>query len=394
MGWARLVAVNVALLGTFVLAGDFLITLWKPPPANPDKEFRIEDATYSHTLKANYSTDRAIWGSAQFPLRTNSLGFRDATMRTVPPRPQDRRRLVIIGDSFTEGIGLAWEDSFVGRFAQLVPQLEVLNAGVLSYAPSVYYRKTAWLLEAGYSFDELLVFIDVSDVQDEAIAYREGPNGTILYVGYGINYWATVANPVITDPSWKTPGVAGDAGDKGAPPMDWKSWMKSRFAYSNLAYSMLKMKVQRKEPPPKMLRSYWTIDPNIPGYGEMGVEGGLRKATAYMDRLAELLRGRGIALAVAIYPWPDQLDFDTEEHRHATHWRAWCERSGCVRFIDHSPDFFAFKRANPDWRKRLFIPGDVHHSRESTELIARRLAATYDAKGSRAAQAGPGGTRP
>jgi hypothetical protein len=380
MGWLRVTAVNVALLGALVLAGDFLITWWKPPPSNPDKEFRIEDPLYSHTLKPNYSTDRAIWGSAQFPLRTNSLGFRDASVRTVSARPQGKRRLVIIGDSFTEGIGLAWEDSFVGRFARLAPQLEVLNAGVLSYAPSVYYRKTAWLLDSGYSFDELLVYIDVSDIQDEAIAYREGPNNTILYVGYGINYWATVANPVLTDPSWKAPDAAKAGDGAASPPMDWKSWMKARFAYSNLAYSMLKMKLRRQEAPPKMLRSYWTVDAGIPGYGEMGVEGALRKASTYMDRLAELLRSRGIALSVAIYPWPDQLEFDSEEHRHATHWKAWCERGGCARFIDHSPDFFAFKNAHPDWRRRLFISGDVHHSPEATELIAQRLARAYNGK--------------
>ena len=46
---------------------------------------------------------------------------------------------------------------------------------------------------------------------------------------------------------------------------------------------------------------------------------------------------------------------------------------------------FAFKRANPDWRKRLFIAGDVHHSPEASALIARRLTAAYAA---RAASAG------
>jgi len=294
----------------------------------------------------------------------------------VSKQAQGNRRLVIIGDSFTEGIGLPWEDTFVGKFAQLAPQLEVLDAGVLSYAPSVYWRKTAWLLDAGYAFDELLVYIDVSDVQDEALAYREKPDGTIEYVGYGINYWATVEHPEMADPSWKAPGAAQGAAGGG----DWKSWMKAHFAYTNLAYAVLKSRLRRPEAPHKMLRSYWTMDPRIPGYGEMGVEGGLAKATKYMDRLAELLRARGVALSVGIFPWPDQVEFDTESNRHSSHWKAWCERNRCARFIDHTPDFFAFKRANADWRDRLFIHGDVHHSREATGMIAQRLAAAYDGK--------------
>jgi len=362
MGLARVIAVNVALAAALVLAGDFALTLVKPPPPNPEKEWRIGDPVYSHTLKPLYSTDSAVWGNARFPVRTNSLGFRDASMRTIAKQPQGKRRLVVIGDSFVEGIGLAWDDTFVGLLAKAAPQLEVLDAGVLSYAPSVYYRKTKWLLDSGYTFDEILVYVDISDVQDEAIAYREEPDGTIKYVGYGINYWATVDDPTLVDPGWKDPSAAGDAAG-GPAHTDWKAWMKGHFAYSNLAYSLLKAKLRGPETPRKLLRSYWTVDPNIPGYGDMGVEGGLRKATMYMDRLAALMRARGIALSVGIFPWPDQLDFDTNNNRHSAHWKAWCERNGCARFIDHTPDFFAFKATHPDWRTRLFIPGDVHHSR-------------------------------
>ncbi|HEX4781045.1 MAG TPA: hypothetical protein VH301_09850 [Usitatibacter sp.] len=370
MGVVRILAVNLALLAALVLGGDFVLTQVKPLPENPDREFRIQDPVYSHTLKPMYSSDRVQWGNLRFPVRTNSLGFRDATMRVVSKQPQGKRRLVIIGDSFTEGIGLGWDETFVGRFAKAEPQLEVLDAGVLSYAPSVYYRKTAWLLDSGYAFDELLVYIDISDLQDEALAYRERADGTIEYVGYGINYWATVANPTMSDPKWNAPGTAS------ATPA-WKSWMKAHFAYSNFAYTMLKAKLHEQETPRKILRSYWTVDPNIPGYGDMGVEGALRKATAYMDRLAALMRARGIALSVGVYPWPDQLDFDTEANRGVTHWKAWCERNACARFIDHTPDFFAFKRAHADWRERLFVRGDVHHTPEGAALMAQRLIAAY-----------------
>jgi hypothetical protein len=111
----RVIAINVALLAGCLILGDFALTAWKPPPANPDKEFRISEPHYSHTLRANYATDRATWGTTRFPLRTNSLGFRDAGVRDVAKQPDRGRRVVVIGDSFTEGIGLAWEDSFVWR---------------------------------------------------------------------------------------------------------------------------------------------------------------------------------------------------------------------------------------------------------------------------------------
>jgi hypothetical protein len=45
---------------------------------------------------------------------TDSLGFKDASRRAVP----DRRRILFIGDSFTEGVGLPYEQTFVGLFAR------------------------------------------------------------------------------------------------------------------------------------------------------------------------------------------------------------------------------------------------------------------------------------
>jgi hypothetical protein len=365
----RVIAINVAVLAGSLILGDFALTLWKPPPANPDKEYGISDPLYSHTLRPGYSTDVAVWGNSRFSLRTNSLGFRDATVRTISPKSDKAQRIVVMGDSFTEGIGLTWDESFVGMFARRAPDFEVLNAGVLSYSPSVYYRKTAWLFDAGYAFDEVVVYIDVSDIQDEAVVYHEDASGAIIYEGYAINYLATLADPV-----WRLPAPAAGAAGANAP-REAKDWLRSHFAYSNLLYSVVKAKF--REPPKKLLRSYWTIDPNIPGYGELGVEGGIRKAMSYMDRLRTLLKARGVALSVAVYPWPDQLEFDSENSRQVTIWKAWCESSGCAHFIDHFPDFFAYKREHPDWRQRLFIPGDVHHSRAASELIAQRLASTY-----------------
>ena len=74
-------------------------------------------------------------------------------------------------------MGLPYERTFVGRFASAFPDIDVLNAGVSSYAPSVYFMKIKSLLDAGLQFDEVVVYVDISDVQDEAIYYRYGPDG-------------------------------------------------------------------------------------------------------------------------------------------------------------------------------------------------------------------------
>jgi hypothetical protein len=134
---------------------------------------RIADPVFHHTLAANYDGyDR--YGERRYRLITNSLGFKDGAVRVVPTTSASRR-ILMIGDSFTEGIGLRFEDTFVGMLAragkQGADQTDYLNAAVASYSPALYYKKIKYLVDNGYSFDEVVVLPDLSDIQDEATSY-------------------------------------------------------------------------------------------------------------------------------------------------------------------------------------------------------------------------------
>jgi hypothetical protein len=134
---------------------------------------RIAHSEFHHGLAPNFS-GYSTWGPIRYPFRTNSLGFRDATVREVPLR-SETRRVLLIGDSFTEGVGLAFEDTFPGLLFEAgqhaTPRTEFLNAGVISYSPVIYYKKIKFLLDHGLKIDEVVVLPDYGDVQDEATAY-------------------------------------------------------------------------------------------------------------------------------------------------------------------------------------------------------------------------------
>jgi hypothetical protein len=56
----------------------------------------------------------------------------------------------------------------------------VWNLGVLSFSPVIYYRKTRAAAERlGIKPTEIYVFLDMSDITDEALVYRESEDGTI-----------------------------------------------------------------------------------------------------------------------------------------------------------------------------------------------------------------------
>ena len=80
------------------------------------------------------------------------------------------RRILFIGDSFTEGVSLKYEDTFVGLIDSALKKekIDVLNAARASYSTIIYWRKIKYLIEdIGLKFDEVVVFIDISDAQDE-----------------------------------------------------------------------------------------------------------------------------------------------------------------------------------------------------------------------------------
>ena len=73
-----------------------------------------------------------------------------------------------MGDSFIEGSGLNYENTFSGLLqSYLGKDYEVLNSAVASYSPSIYYAKANHFLSQGYEFDQALVFLDISDIYDE-----------------------------------------------------------------------------------------------------------------------------------------------------------------------------------------------------------------------------------
>ncbi len=269
---------------------------------------------------------------------------------------------------------MPWEDSFVGRFAAAYPNAEVLNGGVRSYSPSIYLEEIRRLLGAGIKFDHVVIYIDISDIQDEAAAYVTDSAGNIIDSKDRPDFGAHVG-----DPSVKTIIQPGQY-----PPL--LQFLRNHFLLSRYIvtriYNLYVLKIltpirSERYTQLGLLRSSWTIHGDLPlGYGEMGVSGGVQKAMLNMTALAELLRERNIKFSVGVYPWPDQVMSDTSESVGMTIWRDWCKSQGCTLFIDHFPDFFPSDRAAEDNSAILdkyYIPGDVHFNADGNKLIAARL---------------------
>ena len=52
-------------------------------------------------------------------------------------------KYAFLGDSFTEGLGLNYSDTFAGMLSDY-SRYEIINMGVTSYSPIIYWNKIKW----------------------------------------------------------------------------------------------------------------------------------------------------------------------------------------------------------------------------------------------------------
>ncbi|MSR77778.1 MAG: hypothetical protein EXS63_06080 [Candidatus Omnitrophica bacterium] len=326
------------------------------------KIFRCSSPFYHHDLAPNKQA-RISWKDFEFNIFTNSLGFRDKSNRNIA-RLSDRHRLLFIGDSFTEAMGFDYEDTFVGLIDSELSKsrVEVLNAGVASYSPVIYWKKIKYLLEdVGLRFDEAVVFIDISDIEDEALYYGLDKKGNVKALNVrGRSSTAKVGQNKLSAPVL----------ENIFKQLKW--YLKNDSILTGFVLEKLQKRLLSNSQDVKLInlvRSSWTINKDI--YREYG-QRGLEKSDLYMEKLYQLLNQYGIKLTVAVYPWPDQIYHRDLNSIQSSHWRDWCKKRQ-VSFIDYFPDFVT-GQTQAEAEKIIaenYIEGDMHWNKKGHRLIAK-----------------------
>ncbi len=300
-----------------------------------------ESIPYHHDFKPNQ--DMAMtWAFYIYRLKTNSLGFRDARVRDVSLTPA-KQRILLLGDSFTEGAGYDFEKTFAGLLQKDLEKdgIEVLNGGVTLYSPLIYYKKTQYLLESkGLKFDELVVFLDAGDIADEAHGFYEDEAGRVRKRPEAEDqqdrHWSVVLNQFLKD----------------------NSILGRTLAAIHRSFTMQEKSFKRRS-------ALWTVKKEL--YEEFGRQG-LQRAEEHMNALQALLQKHGIKLTIAVYPWPDHIFYQDRDSIQVRFWKNWAETHQ-ASFMNFFPDFIngrPYRQVLWDY----FIPGDVHWNEKGHKLIA------------------------
>ena len=295
------------------------------------------NAPHHHDLMPNLETPR-VWGRVIYPWKADRYGLRTGT---CAPGEAEKAwpAIFVIGDSFVEALGSSYEQSFTGLMACDAARQKkaVWNLGVASYSPIIYWRKVKATAEAlGVKPKEVWVFLDLSDIDDEANVYREAEDGSVKYK----------SRPEPT----------------GAP-FDPVQWAVKRFTTARLAYDTYVRASFDWAHSVGRPRARWTLDKALlEGWGTRGLE----LAGGNLDKLVELCREWQCSVTLVVYPWPDNVMAGDRDSLQVRHWRDWSAKRG-VRFIDAFAPFF--KEPAETALHRNYIEGDVHFSEAGNRLL-------------------------
>ena len=131
-----------------------------------ERLIRIDHPIYHHGFRENVIYNEAKNFDGNFSLCTDNHGFKYHCNKIR----EKKFDFAFIGDSFVEGVGLPYKDTFVGIYEENSKK-SVANLGVTSYGTKIYLSKIDFLLKNNYHFDHVVVFIDVSDLYDDNTFY-------------------------------------------------------------------------------------------------------------------------------------------------------------------------------------------------------------------------------
>lgn len=341
----KTIAINlVILLILDVILGTIYSASRKPDPKRAmieatERAFRTEEESFHHGLRPDFDGP-AFWENF-YRMHTDGLGFKSRPGKRTELAKKGART-VWLGDSFTEGIGIEYDCTFVGLFEKAYPGREMVNMGVASYSPLLYKQKLRHFLARGLEYDDLIVCLDISDIQDELVySGRETLVDTRKRPLYKTIQWFRGHSLIVSAVY---------------------AYVSKKDTYKRIVGREFKSSEERDK---------WTDDDRVfQEWGRLGLE----SASANMDTVVAMQRALGRRMVLVVHPWPNHIVRGSFRNRQTEFWKAFCDRHG-IPFVNL---FDAFERECRRIGKDkvladYFVPKDVHWTEAGHAFIFRSL---------------------
>ena len=335
--------------------------------------FRTPHYYYHHGLQPNQDTWGA-WGSSLYPVKTNSLGMIDSASYDVG-MVSDKYRILFMGDSHSEGVGIPYEKTFSGLLSKRMGEkAEVLNASCISYSPRIEYLKTIYLLEQGLKVDHIFVLIDISDMQNELVYEKFEPeersfvneawysarfflrnNSSIFYLVNSIIEKRQTNRFIEKAKIFNEQGVVGTPANALALYASFFRGFDDNVLLSSPQFHGV---------------GEWYYNEAFRTLADRGMELGQENIL----KLKQLCDNNNIALTISVHPWHHQILKGRQEDYYVKKWKDFATKNK-IGFVNLFPLFVTSQ--NPVITTKMFFIRDDNHWNEFGHAVVARHLESY-----------------
>lgn len=348
-----IVFIVIFILLDFILGAIFI-------PQN-FQSFRVKDPWYHHGILP----DKAAvtnWGQKYYRFYSNSLGFRDDTIRNIK-LSSGKKRILFLGDSHTEAVGIPYEKSFAGILKKEANQkeIDILNAAAVSYSPRIHYLKAQYLIEKkGLDIDEIFIFIDMSDLNNE-IAYEN-------FKPRNKNFLKTFLRKSYKELSEHS--LVSHLIDQTIRNLRSRFFIKNMAASDNANLELYATFFSEFDDagllndPNFHHVSQWLDNEKFMDLALYSLELGQEN----IRNLKKLCESSGIELTLSVHPWPEQILNRDTSNIYTQSWEKFCDDND-IGFINMFPLFV--NHENPVLTaEHNYIPQDNHWNENGHRKVA------------------------
>jgi len=227
-----------------------------------------------------------------------------------------------------------------------------------SYSPSIYFNKIKYLIEEEkLKFDELVIFLDISDIWNEATTYTLKEDKVVKQKNMSFREWLSI---FLNKNFFGTYLVTNLIYDK----------IKGGKNISQDAF--IDWSVSDDHPIDK-----WPIKKKF--YEQFGVNG-IKKVEIFMQKIVNFNNKHNIQTTIVVYPWVSNIYYNDLDSMHVKIWKKFSKKNK-INFLNLFPLFVEPNRnfkENKEIIKEYFIPFDIHYNRKGHRVIANAFLDFYD----------------
>jgi hypothetical protein len=297
-----------------------------------------------------------------FPLTntyTDEMGLRVGKNKIKKEKNKDN--IFIFGDSFTFGVGLEFEKTFAGLMALNLKEYNIYNFAVGSYSPSVHLFKLKKAISSGLIPKKIFVFLDLTDVSDEATrwSYSKNQNQATLSTNrifkeslnqknnFKKNNFKLLTN-ISTYINYNMRNIRNQISSSLKNDYKIKTNIQGNFTYTKLD---------------ELDSRFWKKGT----FNE-----GISSIKNNFNEIKKISIENNFDVNLVIYPWAETLEFGQEIFDWSDFARSLCDFKNC-RTIDSIPEFSNYKNKNKSWSTDLYFLNDEHFNIQGAYLLYKTV---------------------